>query len=88
VESLLTELVVAFVVRTRRPLFQSRPGTLLLISTVVLVPVTLAIPYVPGASLLGFAPIPASLLAAVLAITVLYVFAAELLKRWFYRAVG
>ena len=34
VESLLTELVVALVVRTRRPFFKSRPGTLLLVSTV------------------------------------------------------
>jgi Mg2+-importing ATPase len=88
VESLLTELAVAFVVRTRRSLFQSRPGTLLLISTVLLVPVTLAVPYLPWAALFGFAPIPASLLAALLAITVLYVGAAELLKHWFYRAAG
>ena len=36
VESLLTELVVALVVRTRRPFFKSRPGTLLLVSTVCL----------------------------------------------------
>ena len=34
VESLLTELVIALVVRTRRPFFRSRPGTLLLWSTV------------------------------------------------------
>ena len=30
VESLLTELVIALVVRTRRPFFRSRPGTILL----------------------------------------------------------
>jgi P-type Mg2+ transporter len=32
VESLLTELAVALVVRTRRPFFKSRPGRLLLVS--------------------------------------------------------
>jgi len=37
VESLLTELVIALVVRTRRPFFRSRPGTLLLTSTLVLI---------------------------------------------------
>ena len=31
VESLLTELVIALVVRTRRPFFRSRPGRLLLV---------------------------------------------------------
>ena len=34
IESLLTELVIALVVRTRRVFFRSRPGTLLLASTI------------------------------------------------------
>ncbi len=37
VESLLTELVIALVVRTRRPFWRSRPGTLLLWSSVAVV---------------------------------------------------
>src|SRR4029079_13609748 len=45
VESLITELVVALVMRTRRPFFRSRPGRLLLVSTVMLIPVAFAIPY-------------------------------------------
>src|SRR5215468_9510248 len=36
VESLLTELVIALVVRTRRPFYRSRPGTFLLVSTVAI----------------------------------------------------
>jgi Mg2+-importing ATPase len=85
VESLLTELVIALIVRTRRPFLRSRPGTLLLASTAALVVLTLAIPFLPFVGLLGFVPIPAGLLAALLAITALYVVAAELAKRWFYR---
>jgi Mg2+-importing ATPase len=84
VESLLTELAIALVVRTARPLHRSRPGRVLLATTLALVPVTLAIPYLPVAGALGFVPLPASLLAALLAVTVAYVAAAELLKR--YRA--
>ena len=49
VESLLTELVVALVIRTRRPFYRSRPGTLLLASTMALIPITLAIPFAPFA---------------------------------------
>lgn len=45
VESLLTELVIALVVCTRRPFFRSRPGALLLVSTALLIVVTFAIPY-------------------------------------------
>ena len=85
VESLLTELAVALVIRTRRPAFRSRPGRLLLISTVVLIPGTLAIPYLPRASALGFIPPPPGLIVALVGVTALYVVACELLKAWFYR---
>jgi Mg2+-importing ATPase len=85
VESLLTELVIALVVRTRRPFYRSRPGRLLLVSTCVLAAVTLALPYLPLVGVMGFEPIPASVLAVLATITGLYVGAAELGKRWFYR---
>ncbi len=86
IESLLTELVIALVVRTRRPFFNSRPGTLLLVSTLCLMALTLAIPYLPYISVMGFVPLPPALMATLVAITVLYVLAAELTKVWFYRA--
>jgi len=85
VESLLTELVIALVVRTRRPFFRSRPGTLLATSTAVLVAVAVAIPYLPFVGLLGFVPLPGSLLLTLCAIACLYVVATEALKRWFFR---
>jgi Mg2+-importing ATPase len=85
VESLLTELVIALVVRTQRPFFESRPGTVLLASTIALAVLTLAVPFLPFVVVLGFVPLPAGLLAALVAITVLYAGAAELTKRWFYR---
>jgi P-type Mg2+ transporter len=86
VESLLTELVIALVVRTRQPFFRSRPGRVLLLSTLVLVVFTPAIPYLPGASVFGFVPLPPLLIVTLLAITALYVFAAEIAKRGFYRS--
>ena len=85
VESLLTELVVALVVRTRRPFFRSRPGKVLLVSTAVMIPVTFAIPYMPYVGVLGFVTVPTSLLAALAGVTALYVLATELMKKWFYR---
>jgi Mg2+-importing ATPase len=85
VESLLTELLVALVIRTRRPFFRSRPGTLLLTSTLALVPITVAIPYLPFAGVFGFVPLPGLLVVTLAAVTMLYVGATELQKRWFFR---
>jgi Mg2+-importing ATPase len=85
VQSLLTELVIALVVRTRRVFYRSRPGKVLWVSTSLLSVLGLAIPYLPGIALLGFTPLPVAMVLALLCITALYVVAAELLKRWFYR---
>jgi Mg2+-importing ATPase len=84
VESLLTELVIALVVRTRRPFFRSRPGRLLLWSTVVFVGVTIVLPYLPFGSVFGFIPLPAPLILTVIGLTGLYVVAAEVAKKFFY----
>ena len=88
VASLLTELVVALVMRTQRPFFRSRPSRLLLVLTVSLIAFAFAIPYLPFAGVFGFVPLPGALLATVSLITVLYVAATELQKRWFYRNPG
>jgi Mg2+-importing ATPase len=84
IESLLTELVIALVVRTRRVFFRSRPGKLLLVSTLIVVGVTLVLPYVPFNFLFGFIPLPAQLMLAMLALTALYVLVTEIAKKVFY----
>ena len=84
VESLLTELVIALVVRTRRLFWRSRPGRWLLASTVIVVVATIALPYTPFDSVFGFVPLPAPLMLALVGLTALYVVAAELAKKFFY----
>jgi Mg2+-importing ATPase len=86
VESLLTELVIALVVRTRRPFYRSRPGTFLLVSTVAIAVVAFAMPFAPFAKLIGFTATPPSVLLVLVAITILYVAATEVAKASFYRA--
>jgi Mg2+-importing ATPase len=88
IESLLTELVIALVVRTHRLFFRSRPGQWLLISTLAVSVVTLALPYLPFSSYLSFVPLPAGLVIFLLAITALYVVAAEIAKKYFYAHAG
>jgi Mg2+-importing ATPase len=84
IESLLTELVIALVVRTRHPFFRSRPGALLLWSTVVFIGITIALPYLPFHSIFGFIPLPAPLMLSMLGLTALYVLATEAAKKVFY----
>jgi Mg2+-importing ATPase len=85
VESLATELVIALVVRTRRRAWRSRPGRVLLWSSVGIFAVALALPSSPFAGPLEFVPLPGPVLAALVAICALYAAASELAKRRFYR---
>ena len=84
IESLITELVIALVVRTRHVFFRSRPGTLLLVSTLIFIGITLVLPYLPFIAVFGFVPLPAPLLLAMIGLTVLYVLATEITKKIFY----
>src|SRR6266498_2364612 len=88
IESLLTELLVALIVRTRRPFYQSKPGHWLWISTLIVALVTFVIPYLPLNDLLGFVPLPAGVMFLLLVITVLYVITTEIAKRIFYGRVA
>jgi Mg2+-importing ATPase len=91
VESLLTELAVALVVRTRLPFYRSRPGRLLLYSSIAVAALTLVISYLPGGGYLGFVPLPLSLLGLVVGIALAYTMAVEVTKRYFhahYRPAG
>jgi Mg2+-importing ATPase len=87
--SVLTELAVLFVLRTRRPAFRSPPGKALVGSSLAVGVVTVALPFVPGvAHAMGFTRPPAVLLGALVVIVASYVAAAELTKRVYYRDAG
>jgi Mg2+-importing ATPase len=88
IESLLTELVIALVVRTRRLCFRSRPGRLLLVSTLVVIVIALVLPYLPFNTVLGFVPLPAPLMLTLIGLTGLYVVVTEVAKKYFYSRPG
>jgi Mg2+-importing ATPase len=78
--------LIVLVVRSRRPFFKSRPSKLLAIATGAVVVAAFLMPHFQFAPLLGFTPMPAKFYAIVAAIVLLYVAAAEITKRAFYRA--
>jgi Mg2+-importing ATPase len=81
VVSLLTELAVVLVLRTRAPAWRSRPSPLLLQATLAIAVLALALPQLPGvAAWLGFVELPGSVLAAMLALVLAYALATEGLK--------
>jgi Mg2+-importing ATPase len=81
VESLITELVIILVIRTYRPFYRSRPGTMLVVATLITALLAVALPYLPGVAIFGFVPLPWPLLTVLLGVTAAYVAATELAKR-------
>jgi Mg2+-importing ATPase len=83
-ESVLTELLIILVIRTRKPFLRSRPSKYLLIAIAAVGGLTLMIPYSPLTRFLGFIPLPVSLLLVLGSISMLYVMASEVAKKIFY----
>jgi Mg2+-importing ATPase len=84
-ESVATELAVLFVLRTRRPFFRSRPSRLLMASSVAVAGLTLVILYGPLGAPIGLEGPQPAVVAALLAVTALYVATTEVAKWRFYR---
>jgi Mg2+-importing ATPase len=85
VVSLLTELAVVLVLRTRGPAFRSKPSALLLWSTLAVLFVALAIPFLgPLSTLLGFEPLSTIELTSIIVIVIAYVAVTEAAKFLFY----
>jgi P-type Mg2+ transporter len=84
-ESVISAAVIVLVIRTRRPFTRSRPGKYLLTATLAIVAVTLAVPFTPLGRLFHFEPLPAPFFLLIAAIVILYVTAAEIVKRHFYK---
>jgi Mg2+-importing ATPase len=88
IESVISASVIVLVIRTRRSFFRSKPGKYLLIATLLIVVVTVIFPFTPLAKLLGFQPLPMTVLLVIGMIVVLYILAAEIVKRSFYKRVN
>ncbi|MEZ2303455.1 MAG: magnesium-translocating P-type ATPase [Microcoleus sp.] len=86
-ESVISASMVVLVVRTRKSIFDSKPGKYLLMATLATVGVTIFMPWTPLGTLFGFQPLPLSFVLVLGAIVLFYVTAAENMKRVFYSRV-
>lgn len=89
VESLLTQTLVVFVIRTRRtPFWRSRPARALAATTAVCALVAMTFPFTPLAGTFGFITPSLRLLATIVALAGVYLLLVDQAKRWFYRTLG
>jgi P-type Mg2+ transporter len=85
VGSILTEVVVLFVLRTRRPFFRSRPSKWIVIASIVVAAIACYLPYSPLAKPLSLVGLSLPLFCAIIAITLVYVVSNEVAKRFFWK---
>ena len=84
-ESLATQVLVIFVIRTRGNPLRSRPNLLLAGTSLAVAAVGISLPYTEIGRWFGFVPLPLTFLVTLGAMVVCYLVLAEGVKRWFYR---
>ena len=85
VESLVTQILVIFVIRTRRiPFFHSQPSRPLLCASLGVVLLGATLPMSPLAGTLGFTSLPGSFFGVLVAMIVIYLALVEVGKRYFF----
>jgi Mg2+-importing ATPase len=81
VESLLTQSLVVFIVRTNRvPSWRSRPGRWLTLGALGSATLGVVLPLSPLGALINFAPLPSALLVVIAVIAIVYLLLVEGLK--------
>jgi Mg2+-importing ATPase len=86
-ESVISASVIVLVIRSRKPFFRSRPGKYLLIATLSIAVITLILPFTQLGNVFGFSPLTLSTYLFLMLIVVVYILAAEITKRIFYKKV-
>jgi P-type Mg2+ transporter len=85
IESLATQTLVVFVIRTAGSPFKSRLSRPLQIGVLAVVAIAVVLPYTPLGRLLGFSPLPIALLGAIAFLAVTCLLLVQTVKSWFYR---
>jgi len=85
IESLATQTLIIFAIRTRRvPFILSRPSLGLTLAALGVVAVGVWLPYSPLSGVLGFTALPVPFFVALVAMIFTYLVLVEIAKRWFF----
>jgi Mg2+-importing ATPase len=88
IESLATQVLVIFVIRTQGSPWRSRPSRLLTLTSLGVVAGAIALPFTPLGARLGFAVPPPAFFAVLAGMVAVYITGVEYVKRWFYARSG
>lgn len=88
VESLATQVLVIFVIRTRGSPLASRPHPALLFTSAAVIAAAMILPFTPLAGTLGFVALPAAFFGLLAGLMLAYLILVETAKRWFYRRMS
>ena len=81
IESVLTQMFIVMVIRTHRSIFQSKPGRILTLATLLVAGSVVVLPYTPLGALFGLVPLPWHFMLTLVSITLLYLLTTEVVKR-------
>jgi Mg2+-importing ATPase len=88
-ESLASQTLVIFVIRTKKsPFWKSKPSRLLVLSSIAIIIFALILPYTPLGTIFEFVESPQTFFIALAAILSAYLALAEIVKSWFYERYG
>ena len=85
VESLATQVLVIFVIRTRGNPFRSRPSSILTATSLSVVAAATLLPFTPLGARLGFVPLPGLFFLILAGMAAAYLAMVQVVKAWFYR---
>lgn len=85
VESLCTQVLVIFIIRTRGNPIKSRPHRLLAIVSISIAAIGAILPFTQLGTYFGLVPPPMEFYAILASMVVIYLFVVETAKRIFYR---
>lgn len=86
-ESVITELVILFIIRTKKSFLKSKPGKYLMITGLISFLFTVWLPFSPFAKGLGFEVAHAAQVLTITGILLAYIVTADILKIWFFRTL-
>jgi Mg2+-importing ATPase len=86
-ESVISASMIVLVIRSRKSFLRSRPGKYLLTATLSIVVITLIFPFTPLGKVFGFSPLSFTTYLLLMLVVVVYILAAEITKKIFYRKV-
>jgi Mg2+-importing ATPase len=85
-ESLTTQTLVIYIIRTEKvPFIQSRPSRMLVLTSIMILGIGYAITYSPFGKYFGFVKLPLSYIGIILLIVIVYLFIVQLVKRVFIK---